>query len=418
MIIEDVKKVLKIAAASLANNKARTALTVIGIIIGIAAVIIVMSAGEGLKGLVMAQVDAFGSDVIQIETKVPTAGKNSSENAMGMAQGIVITTLTQADAEAIAKVPNIKNYYAASFDQEVVSYLGENKSANIIACTPGYVEIGSSRVASGRFFTMAESDELARVAVLGSKIATKLFGNQDPIGQEIKLGKGKFRVIGVMEERGGSFGMDFDEFVFAPLGTMQKLVMGVDYVQWITAQMEDTSKDSATANEIEYVLRQRHEIEKADREDFSVTTMAEAKAMIDTIFNGITLLLIAIAGMSLIVGGVGIMNIMYVSVIERTFEIGLRKAVGARKNQILWQFLLEAIILTLFGGIAGIILGIGAAWLISFIATQLGFTWTFILPPTAVALAFGFCGAVGLLFGYFPARQAANLNPIEALRKE
>lgn len=418
MTADRIKKVLNIAVASLKNNKARTALTIVGIVIGIAAVIVVMSAGEGLKGLVMDQVNMFGSDVVQIEVKVPTASHVSADNAMSQAQGIVITTLTQDDAEAIAKLPNVKNYYSALMDQEVVTYLNQNKSATLIACTPGYVEFGSARVASGRFFTMSESDSLARVAVLGSKIAKQLFGNQDPLGQELKIGKNKFRVIGVMQEQGAGFGVSFDDMIFAPLGTMQKLVMGVDYLQWITAQLEDTSKGEQTAEEIAYLLRQRHDTETADKEDFSVMTMAEAKEMIDTIFNGITLLLIAIAGISLIVGGVGIMNIMYVSVVERTFEIGLRKAVGAQKTQILWQFLLEAIILTLLGGILGIILGITASWLISVIANRLDFAWSFILPAGSVGLAFGFCGAVGLIFGYFPARQAANLNPIEALRKE
>lgn len=409
---------LNIATRSLLNNKARTVLTVIGIIIGIAAVIIVMSAGESLKGLVLGQLDSFGSNVVQIEVKVPTASHTSVDNAASQAQGVQITTLKASDAEAIGRLPNISNYYAAVMDSEIVSYQDEVKSVNIIGASSGYIEIGRAKVSAGRFFSDEEDNELARVAVLGSNVAVKLFGNQDPLGSEIKMGKSKFRVIGIMEEQGGSFGLNFDDMIFAPLQTMQKIVMGIDHVQWITAQLDDVSKDAQTADDISYLLRARHEIEDINKEDFSVTTMAEAKDMINSIFNGITLLLIAIAGISLLVGGVGIMNIMYVSVTERTFEIGLRKAVGAKKNSILWQFLLEAIILTLLGGIFGISIGVAFSYLISYIAGIFGFNWAFILPPQSIVLAFGFSAAVGLVFGYYPARHAAKMDPIEALRRE
>jgi len=410
--------VLNIATKSLINNKARTVLTVIGIIIGIAAVIIVMSAGESLKGLVIGQLDSFGSDVIQIEVKIPTASPTSIDNAASQAQGVQITTLKLSDAEAIAKLPNIKNYYAAVMDNEVTSYQDQVKSVNIIGATPGYIEIGRAKLSAGRFYTAEEGRELARVAVLGSKIAEKLFGNQEALGRDIKMGKSKFRVIGIMEEQGGSLGLNFDDMIFAPLQTMQKIVMGIDHIQFVTAQMADPSKDAQTADDIKYLMRSRHEIEDISKEDFSVTTMTEAKDMINSIFDGITLLLIAIAGISLLVGGVGIMNIMYVSVTERTFEIGLRKAVGAKRNAILWQFLLEAVILTLLGGFFGISIGIAFSYLISYIAGIFGFNWAFVLPPQSIILAFGFSAAVGLIFGYYPARHAAKMDPIEALRRE
>ncbi|MFA6228132.1 MAG: ABC transporter permease [Patescibacteria group bacterium] len=409
---------LNIALKSLQNNKLRTVLTVIGIIIGIAAVIIVMSAGEGLKGEILGQLEAFGSKIIQIEIKVPTTGKNSTQNASTMAQGVAVTTFTLEDAEAIGKLPNIENYYVMIMDQEVVSYLDQQKSVNLIGTMPAYVEMGKTKTKIGRFFTDDENNELARVVVLGSKLSAKLFGNQDPLGQEIKIGKNKFRVVGVMDEAGATFGFDFDQLAYVPVKTLQKIVMGIDYIQTVTANIIDTAKEDQTADDIVYLLRTRHEIDDPQYDDFAVTTMTEARDMINTIFNGITLLLIAIAGISLIVGGVGIMNIMYVSVSERTFEIGLRKAVGAKKAQILWQFLYEAIIITLLGGALGIIAGIGFAYFISFAAGLLGYSWQFILPPQSIVIAFGFCGAVGLIFGYYPARHAANMNPIAALRHE
>lgn len=410
----------KIATQSLKNNKTRTVLTIIGIIIGIAAVIIVMSAGEGLKAQILGQMDSFGSDIIQIETKVPSTSHVSTENAMNQATGVQVTTLKIEDAEAVAKVANIKNYYAAIFDQEVISYLDEQKSVNIIGATPSFIEIDQSEIGSGRFYTEDENSEQAKVVVLGYKVADKLFGNQDAVDSYVKIGKTKFKVVGVLAERGGGMGLDFDDIIYMPLLTLQKQIMGIDHVQWISSEMADPSKEDETVAEIKALLKERHNIEGADeaKDDFSVMGMAEAKEMIGTIFNGITLLLIAIAGISLLVGGVGIMNIMYVSVSERTFEIGLRKAVGARKFEILWQFLLEAVLVTLLGGGLGIALGILIAYLISVAAGALGFDWAFILPPSSVIIAFGFSAAVGLIFGYYPARHAANLDPIEALRRE
>ena len=408
---------LNIALKSLKNNKTRTVLTVIGIIIGIAAVIIVMSAGEGLKGEILGQLEAFGSKLIQIEVKVPTTGKNSTQNASTIAQGVNITTLTMEDADAIGKLPNIEAYYVMIMDQEVVSYLDQQKSVNIIGTLPAYVEMGKTKVKTGRFFTLEEDNSLARVVVLGSKLSAKLFGNQDPLGKDIKIGKNKFRVVGIMDDAGATFGFDFDQMAYVPAKTLQKIVMGIDYIQAVTVNIADTDKEAETADDITYLMRTRHQIDDPKYDDFAVTTMTEARDMINTIFNGITLLLIAIAGISLLVGGVGIMNIMYVSVSERTFEIGLRKAVGARKNEILWQFLFEAIIITLLGGALGIATGIGISYMISFVAGLLGYNWSFILPPQSIVIAFGFCGAVGLIFGYYPARHAANMDPITALRQ-
>lgn len=409
---------LNLALKSLKRSKLRTLLTILGIVIGIAAVIMVMSAGEGLKGLVNDQMSSFGSNFIQIEIKVPSTSHVSAENAGAMAQGIQVTTMTIGDAEAISRLPNIENYYAAIMNQDIASYLDQNKSINMIGVSPGFIEIDSSRISRGRFFSDQEDRELARVAVLGPKLAAKLFGNDDPLGKTIKVGRTKLRIIGVMKERGGGFGIDFDDMMFLPVQTLQKVMMGIDHVQWITAAMKNPSAEDETVDEITQLLRDRHDIIDPKYDDFAVMGSTEAKNMVDSIFSGITLLLIAIAGISLVVGGVGIMNIMYVSVTERTFEIGLRKAVGARRRQILWQFLWEAIIVTLIGGIIGIAAGLLFSYLISVIAGQFGYNWHFSLPPQSIAIAFGFCGAVGLIFGYYPARKAASLDPIVALGHE
>jgi putative ABC transport system permease protein len=408
----------KLAWGSLFVHKTRTALTVLGIVIGIASVIVVMSAGESIKGLVLGEFDSYGSDFVQIEIKIPSASKTSTSNAGGIAMGIEITTLTLDDGKAIAKLPNIREVGAGTMGQSVVSYTSENKTVNYLASSQNMPELMGVDIEYGRLYTEDEDNSLAKVVVLGSDVAADLFGNQNPVGQSVKLGKLRFKVIGVAEERGASLGLDFDAMVYLPLQTAQKLLLGVDYVTFITAKMVDANIGDETAEEINFVMRDRHEITDPKDDDFAVTTAEEALGIINSIFDGITLLLVAIAGISLLVGGVGIMNIMYVSVTERTFEIGLRKSVGAKTSQILWQFLWEAIVVTLFGGFVGVIFGTLFTFLVSFGASQAGFSWDFILPVESVIIAFVFATTVGILFGYYPAKKAASLDPIVAIRRD
>jgi len=409
---------IRLAWQSLVVYRGRSILTIMGIAIGIAAVIIVMSAGESIKGLVLGEIDAFGANTIQIEPKVPTTGRNSTDNATTMAQGVQINTLTLEDAEAIAKLPNVWRYSTGVIGQGVVSSFGEQQTVNYIGTSPEYVEIDRSEVAAGRFFTADEDNELARVAVLGSGVAEKLFGSQDPIGQDIKIGRTRLIVIGVLDERGAGFGVSFDDFVYVPVRTVQQLMLGIDHISWVTVQVTDPAIQDQTAEDILILLRERHDTDNEYDDDFSVTTLSEARDLVANVFGGITLLLIAVAGISLLVGGVGIMNIMYVSVTERTFEIGLRKAVGARPRNILWQFLWEAIMVTFCGGVIGVIIGFVITILISFLASAFGFDWSLSLPPQAVLVSIAFCGMVGLVFGFYPARRAALMDPIEALRYE
>ncbi|HLC89491.1 MAG TPA: ABC transporter permease [Patescibacteria group bacterium] len=410
---------LKLAIASLKRNRGRTMLTVLGVVIGIMAVITVMSAGDGLHAYLVGQIQTFGTDLIQTEIKVPNTGHVSTENAQGLAMGIQVTTLTLDDMAAIDKLPNIKASYATVLGQEIISFENENKQTLIWGASAAFDQIDASNVEQGRFFTDEEDKGLAQVVVLGVTVKEKIFGDQEAFDQMVKIGKLKFRVIGVMEKRGSIAFFDMDNMVYLPIQTLQKKIMGINNLMSITSQVYDKNLFDQTSAEITSLLRQRHDImtDNKDKDDFNVMTMAEALDIYNTIFGALGLLLGAIAGISLIVGGVGIMNIMYVSVTERTYEIGLRKAVGATNTNILWQFLWEAMVITFFGALIGFLFGVGLSFLIAFGASALGFSWAFVVSPNAVILAIGATLGIGLTFGVFPAIAAARLEPVTALRK-
>lgn len=416
--IEKYRTPSQVALASLFKNKVRTLLSILGVVIGIAAVIIVLSVGQGIKGFLVGQLTSFGTDFIQVEIKVPNTAHTSSENAAGLALGITVTTLKDSDRLAIMKLNNIKNAYSASMAQGIATYQDINKQTFIFATSASFIDIDPAKVAEGRFYTEDEDNSLARVAVLGSELKNDLFGDADAIGKQVRLNGSNYQVIGVLESKGSASFFNFDTMIYLPLKTTQKLILGVDYVTYILAKVEDNSLADLTAADITSLIRERHDISDPARDDFAVTTQAEAMAMLDTIVGAITLLLIAIAGISLVVGGIGIMNIMYVSVAERTFEIGLRKAVGAKKKDILDQFILESIFITFAGGIIGIIMGILFSLMITLIAKYLNYNFAFVVPISSLLLASGVSIAVGLLSGYYPARTAASLDPIVALRQE
>jgi putative ABC transport system permease protein len=406
------------AISSLKRNKVRTSLTVFGITIGIAVVIIVLSAGNGVKRLILNEVDSFGSNWINIEVKVPSADQISSENASSQSRGVVITTLTLGDKKAVAELDNIDAVYAGLTSQSVVSYTTESEQPLIFGVTSEYVDIDQGRIASGRFYTEDEAESAADVVVLGSGIKETLFGNDTAVGIKIDIGGKKYEVIGVFEERGATGFFNFDDVVFLPTQTVQRNIMGVDHVQFMVAELRDNSIAKVTAEEIRFLLRDRHDIDDPVDDDFAVTTQEESIALIDTIFFGITALLVVLAAISLVVGGVGIMNVMYVSVVERTFEIGLRKAVGAREADISRQFLVEAILLTMIGGAIGIVGGIFLSFVVAIVAQSQGLNWQFELSIPSIIIGTVFSLSVGLIFGYFPAKRAAALNPISALRDE
>lgn len=412
-------KLFKMANEALWRHKLRAVLTILGITVGITVVIVVLSAGQAIEGFITGQVSMFGTDWVEIEVKVPSTSQVSMENAVGMAQGITVTTLKLSDAEELKDYPNVKNYYAGNAGQEVVSYQDKNKLTMYFGVSASFADIDTGEIAEGRFYTEAEDKGLAKVAVLGSNLKKTLFGDEDAIGQKIKIKNQSFKVVGIMKERGSAGVFSMDDIVYLPTRTVQKLILGIDYLSFIMFQVKDTSLSNQTVDDMTLMMRDLHKISDPNRDDFAVMSAQQSMQIMDTITGAIKLLLLAIAMISLIVGGVGIMNVMYVSVAERTFEIGLRKALGAKYANILNQFLTEAVIITFLGGWVGVGLGVGISWLISFVATNyLGFTWGFYLSINYIALAVGMSVAVGLIAGLYPARQAANLNPIEALRKE
>lgn len=404
------------------TNKTRTLLTALGLVIGIAAVIIVFSAGDSINALILGQVQSFGTDIIQTEPRLPSSLKGSAkdtQSGQAMAQGVQITTLKLSDMEAINHLPNVKGSYADLTGQALVSYEDASSKAILFGVSPYFMSIGTFKLSSGRFYTDEEDKGLSEVVVLGSKMKTKLFGNSEAVGKLIRIKKSKYKVVGVMGERGATGFVSFDDFIYMPVRTMQKRLLGINHVVGVISQLKNVAIAETTAEDIRAILRERHKIEDPNKEDFRVATMAELMSTLSTITNALTLLLLAIVAISLVVGGVGITNIMYVVVTERTAEIGLRKAIGAKINDILLQFLIESIILTVLGGVIGSMVGVGISLAIAFVArTFLHVDWQFFLPLKGFVVAGIFSLLCGVVFGLYPARRAAKLDPIEALRTE
>lgn len=409
---------------ALKSNPVRTGLTTLGIVIGIATVILVLSAGEGFRSLINSQLEAYGTNTLYIQTRVPPTTKNkgagaASADSSRAASPVAITTLKTRDIDDVKKLNNVVNGYGMVVGQKVVSYRGVEKSVLFYGASAARFEIDKGKLARGRFFSVAEDTGADQVAILGSKLAEDLFGQQDPLNQLVRVGDLNFLVIGVYEPRGG-LGGDEDGTLYMPLRTAQKKVLGIDHLLLAIVQVNDTKLAEGTAEDIRSVLRHNHNTDKnnPDKDDFVVQTQADALNTFNTIFNGITFLLIAIAAISLVVGGVGIMNIMYVVVTERTAEIGLKKALGAKSSDILGEFLIEAVLVTLIGGILGILFGSLLGFLVSVIAKSANLAWTFAVPFYSILIGVGVSAAIGISFGVLPARQAAALDPITALQHE
>ncbi len=405
---------------NLRSNLGRTLLSLLGIVIGVASVIMVLSFGTGVKNYVTAQVTSFGSDIIAIEVKVPKVSKTSEANATGQVGGTTITTLKLDDAERISKMDNIGAWYAMVISMQISSFEEKKKQAVIFGVTAGVQEADKQVVIDeGQMFTDEDDKSLKQVAVLGSGIKEYYFGDSSAIGKSIKI-KGKtFKVVGTLKSRGTVMGvMNFDDMIYLPLQTVQKKIDGTDYIMESIYKIKDMSKLDLTMAQVNDKMREMHNIKNPDDDDFSVSSIIEFLDILDSVFFALNALLLALTSISLVVGGVGIMNVMYVSVTERTYEIGLKKSVGAKNFDILAQFLFEAIFLTLFGGIIGLVLGTLASRSGEILAESFGYSIDLSITWWSIVIGFGFSAFVGIVFGYFPARNASRLSPMEALRRE
>jgi putative ABC transport system permease protein len=397
-----------VGAQALARNRMRSALTVLGIVIGVAAVIATLAIGQGARAAVQAQIRALGANVLTVIPGTVTAG--GARSGFGS-----ITTMTADDALAIKRECPAVEAVAPTVRGVAQLVAGANNwSTNVQGTTADYAQIRQWAVESGVFITDSDVRGAAKVCVLGANVAQQLFGDADPVGQTIRIKDIPFRVVGVLAFKGGQgMGGNQDDTVIVPLTTSQRKLLGITYVHSITCSAVSEKGVNDAVDQITDLLRQRHRIRPGDNDDFFIFTQLEIATSAEATSKVMTLLLASIAAVSLLVGGIGIMNIMLVSVTERTREIGIRRAIGARQADILLQFLCESAFLSLAGGALGVMIGMLAARLVSQLAR-----WPTLIQPWAVFLAFGFATLIGLFFGFYPARRAATLDPIEALRYE
>ena len=401
-------ELLKMAGLSLIANKLRTILTMLGIIIGVSAVIAMVSVGLGVRKNVTDSISRLGSNLLMV--MAGSANRGGVRGGAGSVQ-----TLTYDDAKAIkAKIKDVAYVSPTAQTSSQVVYGHENWSTTVTGVIPEYAAIQSLTMQSGIFFSEHDVDVRNRVAVIGTTVATNLFGSVNPVGKKIRIGNAPYTVIGLVASKGqSSVGQDQDDVVLIPLTTAQERLLGITYVRNINVQVSDADKMDEVQANIEKLLRQRHRIRAGADDDFNVRNLTSLMETMTETTTMITLLLGSIAGISLIVGGIGIMNIMMVSVTERTREIGIRKAIGATYNSIMMQFLIESTMISILGGIVGIFLGIGLAQVISKFG---GFTT--VISSVSIVASFGFSLFVGIFFGMLPARKAARLDPIDALRYE
>ena len=396
--------------SALSGNKVRSGLTMLGIVIGISSVIAMVSIGQGAQGSIQASIQSIGSNLVLV-----TPGQQRGPGFQVSAGRGSARTLTQEDADAIIKEVSLAKAVAPEISSRYqVTAKGTNTNTSIIGTTQDYPTVRNVEIDQGSFITEQNIRSLSKVAVLGPTARDDLFGEgADAIGQTIRIKNIEFKVIGITKAKGGSGFNNPDDAIFVPLSSAQRFLAGDQYVT--TISVEAASADSMTdiQQQITDLLLARHHITDPTLADFSTMNQADIIATASSITQTFTILLAAIAGISLLVGGIGIMNMMLTTVTERTREIGLRKAIGAKKKDISLQFLVEAVMLTFIGGLIGVLLG----WTASFIITQLGILQTQV-TISSVLLAFGVSAAIGIVFGYYPARRAASLNPIEALRYE
>jgi putative ABC transport system permease protein len=406
----ELSNTVRIAARAIRRNKIRSMLTMLGVIIGVASVIAMIALGSGARAAIDQQIQSQGTNVIYVSAGSFGRGPGAVRGGAGS-----VTSLTLEDAQAIAQqVPTVQRVSPVVRGRVQVIAGNQNWNTSIEGGNEDYLEIRNWPLTSGANFTPRDILVAEKVCLLGATVVTNLFPDQDPVGQVIRVKNLPFRVVGVLAPKGqGQFGQDQDDLLLAPYTTVQKKILGIPSIQQAIVSAASSDAVEETATEITQLMRQRHRIANPEEDDFTVRTVEEMAATRVEMARTMTLLLMSVASVSLLVGGIGIMNIMLVSVTERTREIGLRMAVGARTRDILRQFLAEAVGLSVVGGALGVLVGIAASLgLTRFLA------WPTAITTASILIAFAFSGAVGVFFGYYPARKAANLDPIEALRYE
>lgn len=398
----------KIALKALNNNKLRCFLTMLGIIIGVASVITMLAIGQGSKNSIKAQISEMGSNMIMIHPgNMQRGGVRQSADDM--------QTIKIEDYEALQNLPGVAAISPSVNSAGQFVNGNNNYPSSIYGVTPDYLDIRKLKIKDGTIFTDQDIKSAAKVCILGKTVVDNLFTNgEDPIGRVVRFGKIPMTVIGVLESKGtNSMGQDQDDVVLAPYTTVMKRILAIDYLQGLFASAVDEAQTEATIDGITAVLRANHRLKEDADNDFEIRSQQELSQMMNSTSDMMTVLLACIAGISLLVGGIGIMNIMYVSVTERTREIGLRMSIGARGIDILSQFLIEAVIISVTGGVIGILVGIIASWLVTVIAN-----WPVYIQIYSVVLSFAVCTVTGIFFGWYPAQKASNLDPIEAIRYE
>ena len=399
----------KIAVRALANNKLRGFLTMLGIIIGVASVITMLAIGQGSKRSIQHEISEMGSNMIMIQPGGEMRGgvRQSAED---------MQTLTLSDYEDIV---NETRYVAATSpsvnSSGQIIYGANNAPTTVYGISPDYMQIRQYKVAEGDMFTERDILTAAKVCVIGQTVVDNLFpGGENPVGKVIRFQKLPFRVVGVLQSKGyNSMGMDQDDLILAPYTTVQKKILAITHLQGINCSALEEKYTDQAIEEISEILRRNHKLNPTDEDDFTIRSQQELSSMLTTTTDMMTVLLAAVAGISLVVGGIGIMNIMYVSVTERTREIGLRMSIGAKGRDILAQFLIESVLISVTGGLIGVVFGVGASLAVNAIAH-----FPIFIQPWSVLLSFVVCTATGIFFGWYPAKKAAQLDPIEAIRYE
>ena len=400
---------IKIAVRALANNKLRGFLTMLGIIIGVASVITMLAIGQGSKRSIQAQISEMGSNMIMIHPGADVRG-GVRQDASAM------ETLKLQDYEDIVDETRFVSAVSPSVNSSGKAIYGANNApTTVYGISPDYLEIRRYKVEDGDMFTEQDIQTAAKVCVVGKTVVDNLFPDgSNPVGKVIRFQKLPFRIVGVLESKGyNSMGMDQDDLILAPYTTIQKKVLAITHLQGITCSALKEEYTDQAIDEISEILRRNHKLKESDDDDFTIRSQQELSTMLTSTTDMMTVLLAAVAGISLLVGGIGIMNIMYVSVTERTREIGLRMSIGAKGIDILAQFLIESILISVTGGLIGVVFGVGAALVVNGVAH-----FPIYIQPWSVVLSFAVCTVTGVFFGWYPAKKAAQLDPIEAIRYE